>query len=88
MPQSGELGGWWLHRAQRTGWVVTGPAQSQSSASCPRVHTTPAWDNSNSSDTTHHTNNTVIPPWPPSEPASSSSSPAWPPPRQSKTKVR
>ena len=54
MPQSGELGGWWLHRAQRTGWVVTGPAQSQSSASCPRVHTTPAWDNSNSSDTTPH----------------------------------
>ena len=29
-------------------------AQSQSSASCPRVHTTPAWDNSNSSDTTPH----------------------------------
>ena len=42
MPQSGEqLGGWWLRGAQRTGWLVTGPAQSQSSASCPRVHTSP-----------------------------------------------
>ena len=60
MPQSGEqLGGWWLRGAQRTGWLVTGPAQSQSSASCPRVHTsaTAAWDNSNSSDTTTHQQN-------------------------------
>ena len=91
MPQSGEqLGGWWLRGAQRTGWLVTGPAQSQSSASCPRVHTSPQQHGTTATAVTQeHTNNTVIPPWPPSEPASSSSSPAWPPPRQSSTtKVR